>query len=131
MRTKRATYSLLIVLLALLFFVIARWQEPKRKEAFDRTPDRIEYTKHALCRMACRNITKEDINEILKKGIINLNKSNRRDKPCPSFALQGQTSDGDKLRVVFAQCDDKTRVVTCYNLEKDFECFCPGDEKKN
>jgi hypothetical protein len=29
--------------------------------------------------------------------------------------------------VVFAQCDDETKVVTCYNLEEDFDCHCPGD----
>lgn len=80
--------------------------------------------------MDCRQISKEDIKEIMKKGIINFNRTNRRDRPCPTFALQGRTSDGERLRVIFAQCDNQTKVVTCYNLDEDFECFCPGDENK-
>jgi hypothetical protein len=42
------------------------------------------------------------------------------DNPCPTYALQGYTNDGQHLRVIFAQCATKTKVVTCY-----------GDEKKN
>ena len=131
MRSKPATYSLLIVLFFLLIFMISRWREPVRKEAFDRHPSQLYYTKHALCRMDCRQISKEDIDEIMKKGIINFNKSDRYDRPCPTFALQGQTSDGEKLRIIFAQCREETKVITCYNLQEDFECNCPGDEKKN
>ena len=131
MKKSRATLSLIIVLLLLFVFVYKRWQEPVRHEAFDRHPAHLYYTKHALCRMDCRHITKEEINEIMRKGIINFNKSFRNDRPCPTFALQGQTSDGDKLRVIFAQCSDETKVVTCYNLEQDFECHCPGDPSTN
>jgi hypothetical protein len=118
---------LLVVLGTLLLFLVSRWREPVRKEAFDRDPDQLVFTRHALCRMNCRQISKEDIDEIMNKGIINFNKSNRNDRPCPTFALQGETSDGEKLRVVFAQCREETRVVTCYNLEEDFSCDCPGD----
>jgi hypothetical protein len=130
MNSRKATYSMILVLVLLFVFIYKRWQEPQRKEAFDRTPSNLYYTKHALCRMNCRHISKEDISEIMSKGIINFNKSNKRDRPCPTFALQGETSDGEKLRVVFAQCNDETKVVTCYNLEEDFECHCPGDENK-
>ncbi|MFN2457828.1 MAG: DUF4258 domain-containing protein [Chitinophagaceae bacterium] len=127
MKPARATFSLIIVILLLAIFVFRRWQEPQRKEAFDRTPPSLKYTRHALCRMDCRYITKEDIRDIMKKGIINFNKSNRQDRPCPTYALQGYTSDGQNLRVIFAQCTEETKVVTCYDLEKDFECHCPGD----
>jgi hypothetical protein len=131
MRKSRATLSMIFVLILLFVFIYKRWQEPVRREAFDRTPSHLYYTKHALCRMDCRHISKDDIKEIMRKGIINFNRSNRRDRPCPTFALQGETSDGEKLRVIFAQCNDETKVVTCYNLEEDFDCHCPGDENKN
>jgi hypothetical protein len=127
MKKGRATLSLIIVVLLLFVFIYKRWHEPFPKEAFDRHPSHIYYTKHALCRMDCRHISKENIGEIMEKGIINFNKSFRNDKPCPTFALQGETHDGEKLRVIFAQCSDETKVVTCYNLEEDFECHCPGD----
>ena len=131
MKKSRATLSLILVLLLLVVFIYRRWHEPFGREAFDRHPSHLYYTKHALCRMDCRHISKEDINEIMEKGIINFNKSNRRDRPCPTFALQGETNDGEKLRVIFAQCGDETKVVTCYNLEEDFECHCPGDPLTN
>lgn len=131
MKTSRATLSLIIVLLLLVVFIYKRWHEPFQKEAFNRHPIHLYYTKHALCRMDCRHISKEEINEIIEKGIINFGKSNQNDRPCPTFALQGETNSGEKLRVIFAQCSDETKVVTCYNLEQDFECHCPGDENKN
>lgn len=127
MRSRRATYTLLVVLGILLLFLVSRWREPVRREVFDRHPNHLVYTRHALCRMNCRQISKEDISEIMNKGIINFNRSNRNDRPCPTFALQGETSEGEKLRVVFAQCRQETKVVTCYNLEKEFDCYCPGD----
>ena len=127
MKTGPATFSLIIVLLLLAVFIWQRWREPLSREAFDRHPNHLQYTRHAICRMDCRHISKEDIEEIMQKGIINFYKSNRSDKPCPTFALQGETSDGEKLRVIFAQCNSETRVVTCYNLNEDPECHCPGD----
>jgi len=130
MKQARATLTLLAILLLLGIFLFRRWQEPKGQEIFDRSPDALIYTKHARCRMECRHISEKDIGEIMDKGIINMSKTDLRDRPCPSFALQGETSSGQSLRVIFAQCDDETRVVTCYNLKQDFECHCPGDEKK-
>jgi hypothetical protein len=75
--------------------------------------------------MDCRQISKDEIAEIMQKGIINFNKSRRNDSPCPTFALQGRTTTGESLRIIFAQCREETRVVTCYNLEKEFSCNCP------
>ncbi len=130
MKTRNATLSLVIVGIFFLLFIFKRWQEPKAKELFNRNPSHLIYTKHARCRMSCREIDSAEIKEIMQKGIINLNKSHLRDQPCPTFALQGRTSMGESLRVVFAQCGDETKVVTCYNLEQDFACDCPGDENK-
>lgn len=130
MKKRNAFIPLLLVGLVFLVFIIRRWNEPQRKEIFDRRPSSVIYTKHALCRMACRQIDKKEITEILEKGSINFNKTNRRDRPCPTFALQGRTESGESIRVIFAQCATETKVVTCYNLEQEFACDCPGDENK-
>ena len=127
MNGKRATISLLLIMLLLAVFVYRRWMEPRRQEMFDRTPGQLTYTKHALCRMDCRRISREDVEEIMEEGVINLNRSNKYGRPCPTFALQGETKDREHLRIVFAQCESETKVVTCINLEEDFECHCPGD----
>lgn len=136
MKPVRVVFSLVIVIGFFLVFVLKRWKEPPQREAFDRHPATVYYTKHALCRMDCRHISKAEIAEIIEKGSINFNKSNRNDRPCPTFALQGRTASGENIRVIFAQCVDETKVVTCYNLEEDFECHCPSkdpgqEEKKN
>jgi hypothetical protein len=127
MKPKLATYTLLFVIVLLFVFVYKRWQEPARREAFDRHPSHLYYTKHALCRMDCRHISKEDIHVIMERGIINFNKSDRWERPCPTFALQGETDEGEKIRVIFAQCSSETKVITCYNLQQEFECHCQGD----
>ncbi|MCW3073806.1 MAG: hypothetical protein JWP69_875 [Flaviaesturariibacter sp.] len=129
MKPKNVIFTLFLALALLAIFIKQMVHEPRAKEAFDRSPVSLQYTKHALCRMDCRQVSKEDIDEIIERGIINLSKSDRNDKPCPTYAVQGTTSDGESLRVIFAQCDKATKVVTCYNLKQDFECHCPGDEK--
>lgn len=131
MRRRNAFVPLFLLGLVFLAFLIQRWNEPERKEAFDRKPPSLVYTKHALCRMDCRQIDRNEIQEVMKKGIINFSKSDRMDRPCPTFALQGRTISGEYLRVIFAQCPAETKVITCYNLEQDFDCHCPGDENKN
>lgn len=129
MRSRNATATLIIILIVVVYAAL-RWLvlEPHKKEVFDRHPLHLVYTHHALCRMDCRHISKEDIAEIMERGIIFLNKSNMSDRPCPTYALQGFTNKNEDLRVIFAQCDSVTKVVTCYNLHKEFECHCPGDE---
>lgn len=131
MNNRRTWLPALVLLLVFLVFMIRRWNEPKRREAFDRHPASVVYTRHARCRMDCRHIDEGEIREIMEKGAINFTKSNRRDRPCPTFALQGRTAGGESIRVIFAQCPAETKVITCYNLEEDFECRCPGDERKN
>jgi hypothetical protein len=130
MKSRNVLFTLCLLLVVIVVFIARMRREPRPGELFDRTPMHLEYTRHALCRMNCRHISKQDIENIMKKGVINLSRSNRNDKPCPSFALQGRTPDGENLRVVFAQCNEETRVVTCYNLEKEFTCDCAGDENK-
>ena len=139
MQSKKAGFLFLLILaLAVLF--ITKWKAVQqqsdteytvRQRGFDRRISTLEYTKHALCRMDCRHISKSDVNDIMRNGEINYAKTELDDKPCPTYALQGYSNDGQHLRVIFAQCVNKTKVVTCYDLEKEFECHCPGDEKKN
>lgn len=138
---KKILPFVLIVALALIVFVLRyctsqpatttrQRNGEARRRGFDRNATVVEYTAHARCRMNCREISTADVQEIMKGGKVNYRKSDVQDKPCPTYALEGYTSDREHLRVVFAQCSKKTRVVTCINIEEDFECHCPGDKKK-
>ncbi len=81
--------------------------------------------------MGCRHITQNEVEEIMRNGKINYKKTDVKDTPCPTYAVEGYTSDQQHVRIVFAQCDYKTKVVTSIDLDKDWECNCPGDERNN
>lgn len=85
---------------------------------------RIVYTRHARCRMDCRHISKSEIQEILQKGTVNKRKSKPNDSPCPSYAVEGRTSDNQQVRIVFADCDETTKVITAIDLKKNYNCYC-------
>jgi hypothetical protein len=137
---------LIILVLAIVLFFVKRYQknesaDPKtiqdkkekssainRNRGFDRRASFIEYTEHAKCRMGCRHITQAEVEEIMRDGKINYAKSAIKDKPCPTYALEGITKDNQRVRIVFAQCDFKTKVITGIDLDTDWECHCPGDE---
>lgn len=93
---------------------------------------KLEYSKHAACRMECRHITESEIRELLGKGEslgkgkVNYDKSQVHDKPCPSYAIEGTTTSGKKLRIVIADCDTISRVVTAIDLKMENDsCDCP------
>lgn len=105
-------------------------QEVNRNRGFDRRISYLEYTQHAKCRMDCRHITQSEVEDIMRNGDINYRKSNVDATPCPTYAVEGTTIDNQRVRIVFAQCDYKTKVVTCIDLHTEWECHCPGDDKK-
>ena len=137
---------LIILVLAVVLFFVKRYPknepaDPKtiqdkkekssainRNRGFDRRVSFIEYTEHAKCRMGCRHITQAEVEEIMRDGKINYAKSAIKDKPCPTYALEGITKDNQRVRIVFAQCDFKTKVITSIDLDTEWECHCPGDK---
>jgi hypothetical protein len=105
--------------------------ETRRKDGLGRNVQLLEYTQHAKCRMQCRHITNEEVEDMLQNGVVNYRKSTLQGRPCPAYAVEGYTKkDNQHVRIVFAKCDTKIKVVTCIDLDNDFSCHCPGDEKK-
>jgi Domain of unknown function (DUF4258) len=91
----------------------------------NRHPEKIIYTKHAKCRMQCRNLDESEVQEILEKGKINFAKSNDRPGTCPTYALEGRTHDGQQSRMVFAFCNEReVKVITVIDLDTDWKCEC-------
>src|SRR5690606_20141643 len=143
MKTKAAPYVFLLILAVLAFFLARRNQQINNEEeipnssntsktinrnrGFDRRVSFIGYTNHGRCRMQCRRISQAEVKEIMQNGKINYNKSDVKAKPCPEYALEGTTSDNQRVRIVFAQCDKKSKVITVIDLGKDWTCNCPGD----
>lgn len=101
-----------------------------RDRGFDRRVSYLEYSEHAKCRMQCRKISQREVEEIMRDGKINYNKSDIQNARCPRYAVEGITSDNQRVRIVYAQCNEKTVVVTVIDLETNYECQCSGDDKK-
>jgi hypothetical protein len=101
-----------------------------RDRGFDRRASYLEYSNHANCRMQCRKISKAEVEEIMREGKINYKKSDLKNARCPRYAVEGVTRDEQRVRIVFAQCNEKTVVVTVIDLETDYACDCPGDDDK-
>ncbi len=101
-----------------------------RDKGFDRRTALLEYSNHAKCRMKCRKISQAEVEDIMQHGDINYNKSDLQNARCPRYAVEGETSDDQRVRIVYAQCNQSTTVVTVIDLETDFKCSCPGDDNK-
>lgn len=151
---KKAAPYILLLLMALLIVVIKKCRDRdssgaenssgtttsssrntssdqvNRDRGFDRRVSFLEYSNHARCRMQCRYITQEEVKEIMREGKINYYKSDIKNARCPRYAVEGITADKQKVRIVFAQCNEKTNVVTVIDLDTDWSCDCPGDDKK-
>lgn len=144
---------LVVLLLGLILFAVRQCEPPRpdagkaskparektqdpagspsdRDRGFDRRVSFLEYSDHARCRMQCRRISQEEVKEIMQTGTINYRKSDLQNARCPRYAVEGVTQDRQRVRIVFAQCNEKTVVVTVIDLETDYACDCPGDDEK-
>jgi uncharacterized protein DUF4258 len=101
-----------------------------RDRGFDRRVSYLQYSNHAKCRMACRHITQEEVEETMRDGKINYKKSDLQNARCPRYALEDMTKDNQHVRIVFAQCNNYTEVVTVIDLDTEWTCDCPGDDEK-
>lgn len=138
MTSKNRNQLIFLVLLCLLASVVKFYKSTPKSTSQETvsynektahqnviSPDeKLVYTKHAKCRMECRHITEEEIREVILEGTINEQKSNDRPGDCPTYSLEDDTKEGQHLRIVFAKCADVTKVVTCIDRGKEFDCDC-------
>ena len=116
-------YRKIIVPLLTLFVLVAfrQW----RGEDLSQAPKgEYVFTKHARCRMDCRQFTQSEVLDVIQNGHINRRKSNPKDRPCPTVAYEKTTVDGQKARVVTAACEAVTKVVTVIDLGRKYACKC-------
>ena len=95
---------------------------PNNSDGLNRSQNHLVLTKHAKCRMDCRHITEEEIKEILHDGSINYNKSQLHDARGPKYAVEGFSHEHQHLRVIFAPEPNAMVVVTCIDLDTEWEC---------
>lgn len=120
--------KLLIVLTILSSFTWVGCQNPSEnsiknnKESFRDKP--VQFTKHARCLMVCKHLSEREIEKLISNGKINSKECFPKDKPCPTYAVEGLTNDSQNVRVVVGECAGTTRVITVINLAKDYQCNC-------
>ena len=93
-------------------------------DPINRNETHLIYTRHARCRMDCRHITETEIKEILQHGEIDYKKSEPNGHPDPKYALEGNTNEGQHLRIIFAPTDRGLIVITCIELGVEWQCDC-------
>jgi len=91
---------------------------------FNRDIEHLIISRHAKCRMECRDITEDEIKEILHAGKINYTKSDLNDERGATYALEGYSNEHQHLRIVFAPKQNELVVVTCIDLDKEWQCNC-------
>ena len=98
-------------------------EKPDEVEGFNRNTNNIIFSKHAKCRMDCREIDESEVKEILKSGRINYKKI-QSDKRGKTYPVEGYTHDKQHVRIVFAPKGDGLVVVTVIDLETEWACDC-------
>ncbi len=116
---------LLGILLVSILFKGRGCKMPGSVKLDELAAQKLELTDHAECRMECRSITLEEIKAVLKSGKINYDKSNVHEKPYGTYAVEGNSADGQQLRIVIADCDTISRLVTAIDLRQENDtCKC-------
>ena len=128
---KKRLRLYLILALVILVVVLNRYNTDTEANPASATAVLVElqnkplyYTKHAKCRMECRTIDQDEVEDILANGRINWKKSEINDEPCATYAIEGRTSDNQNVRIVYANCSRETKVVTTIDLDKHYDCTC-------
>ncbi|HRF26309.1 MAG TPA: DUF4258 domain-containing protein [Ferruginibacter sp.] len=137
MGKQKYTYLLAILVLAVLFWINRGQRGDAGSKApagagsggyesmIDRQGARLIFSKHARCRMGCRQIDEQEVREIIASGRINADKVEDSRKGI-SIPLEGVTRDGQRVRIVVAPKKNKEMVlVTVIDLDTEWACACP------
>lgn len=139
MNTKKALPYFAIIILAIIVFFVKNCgnsstkkqatTEVKQPRGLNRNPSNINYSKHAKCRMDCRHIDESEVKDLIANGTINYKKSDLQKSDCSKrYAVEGYSKDKQHIRIIAVPCADEVTIVTCIDLDKEWECHCEGDE---
>jgi hypothetical protein len=145
MNMKKALPVIFLIVLVVIALALKRWNAAPDKQndnireentsikkqnnkgqsiALDRNTTELFFTKHARCRMKCRQITQQEVKDILVRGKVNYNKSELDERAGPTYAVEGITDDRQHVRIIFAPRQKHLTVVTVIDLDTDHQCDC-------
>jgi len=120
--------NIYIIAFIAIILIIAKGISDVKKENTNsenfRNTSRLILTKHVKCRMNCRQITIDEIKEILEKGNVNQSKSTISSEGNRTYALEGYSHENQHIRVIVAPENEDLVVITCIDLNKEWPCNC-------
>jgi hypothetical protein len=139
MKNKKALPYIALLIVAILFWLVKNsCNKPqhtttttvKAQRGLNRNPSYINYSKHAKCRMECRHIDEAEVKDILANGSINYKKSDLQKNDCNKrYAVEGYSKkDNQHLRIIVVPCANEVTIVTCIDINTNWDCHCDGDE---
>jgi len=125
LKRKVSLYFLIIIAIVIFLIRTFSWfnNQTNQQRSF-RNISHLILTKHVICRMGCRHITGEEIEEILKNGKVNYRKSGVGSRGDSTFALEGYSHENQHIRVIVAPESEGLVIITCIDLEHEWPCNC-------
>lgn len=124
MEKKKNIYLVIILVLAAAVYFLKPAGNASDKESF-RTITQLIYSKHARCRMGCRDITEGEIRKVIKEGTLNQEKSGYDKKyRDQTYALEGYGDNDQYIRVVVTPRQNELLIITVIDLRKQWQCDC-------
>lgn len=121
---KLKKYLLIILALILVLGYYFSREHNANDESF-RNITNLVFTKHAKCRMGCREINEREIREIIVHGKVNSQKSGYDKKhDDETLVLEGSSYQNQHIRVVLTPENDRLIIITVIDLDKDWACDC-------
>ncbi len=124
---SKKTFAFILLAICLVFLIfkgLSRFKAEEFSGRSFRNASHLILTRHAKCRMDCRQITIDEIKEIIENGVLNKSKSGIGSKGDSTFALEGYSRGNEHLRVVVAPETDGLVVITCIDLKREWPCNC-------
>jgi hypothetical protein len=126
MRNRNANLVLFTLLLVLLF-AFFKWRnlEYRHKEPVNRDADSLIYSAQAQCWMQCQEISRADVEQVLRLGIIIYSSSRLFKGPCPQIVMRGYDTHHQSIELILQQCNQKAVLLKTAFLKTNKNCSCP------
>jgi Domain of unknown function (DUF4258) len=86
----------------------------------------LDYSKHARCRMKCRDIDQDLVEDVYRNGSLNCDKSDPGGTKdgSPRYALELEDGGRGRVRIIVADNDGTHVIVTVIRLDEKDQCAC-------
>lgn len=87
----------------------------------------LDYSKHARCRMKCRDISQALVEDVYQNGSLNCAKSDPTGQKdgTPRYALELEDGIRGRVRIIVGDNPDNDVIITAIRLDEKDHCACP------